>query len=362
MPRRATTLPLAAALVFGALGFGAATAQSTWTCPDGFAGQTLSVYNWTTYIAENTIADFEAACGVRVIYDTYPTDGDMLARMRQGNPGYDVVVPSDVVVPLMIDEGLATELDHDRLPNLANIAPTFLDLDHDPGNVYSVPYQWGTIGIGYDVEAVGFEITSWQQMFEYDGPVSWLEDVRPMFGVVLSILGHDPNTGDPDLIDEAKDYLIANGGNVVYINQDDGQEILLRGEAHIVVEYSGDLFQIMDECACDRYAYVIPEEGANFWVDNLVIPTGASNPELAHVFLDYLMDPHVAADIANYTAYGSPNRAAIRAGLIDAELLEDPGIYPSAETEARLFRIVQDPTLEQRYNDAWDEVRIFVGR
>lgn len=362
MHRRGSTLLSTAALVLGAASFGAATAQSSWTCPDGFAGQTLSVYNWTTYIAETTIADFEAACGVRVIYDTYPTDGDMLARMRQGNPGYDVVVPSDVIVPLMIEEGLAVELDLERIPNVANVGPTFLNLDFDPGNVYSLPYQWGTIGIGYDVEAVGFEITSWRQMFEYDGPVSWLEDVRPMFGVVLSILGHDPNTGDPALIDEAKDYLIANGRNVVYINQDDGQEILLRGEAHIVVEYSGDLFQIMDECDCDRYDYVIPEEGANFWVDNLVIPTGASNPELAHVFLDYLMDPQVAADIANTTAYGSPNRAAREAGLIDAELLDDRGIYPSAETEARLFRVIQDATLEQLYNDAWDEVKIFVGR
>jgi spermidine/putrescine transport system substrate-binding protein len=362
MLRRGSTLVLTAALVLAATGVGTAAAQSSWTCPDGFAGQTLSVYNWTTYIAENTIADFEAACGVRVIYDTYPTDGDMLARMRQGNPGYDVVVPSDVIVPLMLEEGLAVPLDHGRLPNLANVAPTFLDLDFDPGNAYSVPYQWGTIGIGYDVEAVGTEITSWRQMFEYDGPVSWLEDVRPMFGVVLSMLGHDPNTGDPELIAEAKDYLIANGGNVVYINQDDGQEILLRGEAHIVVEYSGDIFQIIDECDCDRYAYVIPEEGANFWVDNLVIPTGASNPDLAHVFLDYLMDPQVAADIANYTAYGSPNRAAIQAGLIDAELLDDPGVYPGAETEARLFRVVQDAELEQLYNDAWDEVKIFVGR
>jgi spermidine/putrescine transport system substrate-binding protein len=341
---------------------GAASAQSSWTCPAGFEGQTLSVYNWTTYIAENTVADFEAACGVRVIYDTYPTDGDMLARMRQGNPGYDVVVPSDVIVPLMIEEGLAVPLDHDRLPNLANVGPTFLNLDFDPGNVYTVPYQWGTIGIGYDVEAVGEEITSWAQMFAYDGPVSWLEDVRPMMGVVLAILGYDPNTSDQAQIDEAKDFLIANGGNVVYINQDDGQELLLRGEVDIVVEYSGDIFQIIDECACDDYAFVIPSEGANFWVDNLVIPVGASNVALAHVFLDYLLDPVVAADIANYTAYGSPNQAAVDAGLIDEELLANPGIYPDAVTEERLFRVVQDSALEQRYNDAWDELKIFIGR
>jgi spermidine/putrescine transport system substrate-binding protein len=358
---RRTLSTLFAALVL-ALVAGAASAQSTWTCPPGFEGQTLSVYNWTTYIGETTIDDFEAACDVRVIYDTFPTDGDMLARMRQGNPGYDVTVPSDLVVYLMVEEDLLLPLDHERLPNLANVSPTFLGLDFDPENTFTVPYQWGTIGLGYDVEAVGEEITSWAQMFDYEGPVSWLEDVRPMMGVALSILGFDPNTNDPDEIEAAKDYLIAHGGNVVYINQDDGQEILLRGEADIVVEYSGDIFQIIDECECDRYAYVIPEEGANFWVDNLVIPAGAPNPELAHVFLDYMMDPQVAADVANYTAYGSPNRAAIEAGLIDAELLADPGIYPGPETEARLFRIEQDAELETLYNDAWDEVKIFVGR
>lgn len=337
-------------------------AETSWVCPDGFQGQTLSVYNWTTYIAEDTIPTFEALCGVRVIYDTFPTDDDMLARLRQGNPGYDVVVPSGQTVYLMRAEGLLYPLDHERIPNLANVAPTFLDLDFDPGNRYTVPYQWGTLGIGYDVERVGFEITSWTQMFEYVGPVSWIEDLRAMIGVGLLMLGYDPNTSDPAEIDAAKDFMIAHGANVVYINQDDGQELLLRGEVDIVVEYSGDIFQIMEECECDTFDYVIPEEGALFWVDNLAIAAGAPNPALAHVFLDFILDPVIGADISNYTAYGTPNRAAIEAGLIDPDFLADPGIYPSEETFARLFQVVQDPLREQLYNDAWDEIKIFVGR
>lgn len=340
----------------------AADAETEWVCPDGFQGQTLSVYNWTTYIAEDTIPTFEALCGVRVIYDTFPTDDDMLARLRQGNPGYDVVVPSGQTVYLMRAEGLLYPLDHERIPNLANVDPAFLDLDFDPGNRYTVPYQWGTLGIGYNVERVGFEITSWTQMFEYEGPVSWIEDLRAMIGVGLLMLGFDPNTSDPAEIDAVKDFMIANGSNVVYINQDDGQELLLRGEIDIVVEYSGDIFQIIDECECDTFAYVIPEEGALFWVDTLAIPVGAPNPALAHVFLDFILDPVIGADISNYTAYGTPNRAAIEAGLIDPDFLADPGIYPSAETLARLFVVVQDPLREQLYNDAWDEIKIFVGR
>jgi len=362
-PRNAAIVALfAAALAFIPVHRAAAQAETEWTCPDGFAGQTLSVYNWTTYIADDTIPTFERLCGVRVNYDTFPTDDDMLARLRQGNPGYDVVVPSGSTIYLMRAEGLLVELDHERIPNLANVDPAFLDLDFDPGNRYTIPYQWGTMGIGYNVERVGFEITSWSDMFEYDGPVSWIEDLRAMLGVALLMLGFDPNTSEPAEIDAAKDFMIANGANVVYINQDDGQEVLLRGEVDIVVEYSGDIFQIMDECECDTFDYVIPEEGALFWVDNLAIPSGAPNAALAHVFLDFVLDPVIGAEISNYTAYGTPNRAAIEAGLIDPDLLDDPGIYPSDETLARLFQVVQDPQREQLFNDAWDEIKIFVGR
>ncbi len=335
--------------------------ESTWTCPADLAGGTLNVYNWATYIAEDTISNFEAACDVTVVYDTYASDDDMLVRLRQGNPGFDIVVPSDVVATLMIDEGLVIEIDHAAIPNWENLDPTFLDLPFDPGNRYTVPYQWGTVGIGYNTERVG-EISSWAEMFDYDGPVAWLEDTTAIFGVALLMTGYDPNSSDPDEIAEATEFLIENGSNVVYIARDDGQELLLRGEVDMAIEYSGDIFQIMEECECDTYAYVIPDEGTNFWLDNLMIPAGAQNPELAMAFIDYLLDPHVAASISNYTAYGSPNQAAIDMGLLDPELAEDPGIYPSDETQERLFFAEQNAEREALLFEAWDEVRIFIGR
>ena len=340
----------------------AAAQETSWTCPEGFEGQSLTVYNWTTYIAEDTIPTFEELCGVTVQYDTFPTDDDMLARIRQGNPGYDIVVPSATVLSLMIAEGLVEELDKENIPNFDNLADTFIGLPFDPENAYSVPYQWGTIGIGYNTEVVEGEVTSWDDMFSYDGSVSWLEDVRSMLGVALLKLGHDPNTSDPELINQAKDYLLENGSNVTYINQDDGQEVLVRGEADMVVEYSGDIFQIADECECDTYAYVIPEDGTNFWIDNLAIPVDAPNKELAEAFIDYVLAPQVGAEISNYTAYGSPNQAAIDGGYIDEELLNDPGIYPSQETLDNLFFIEQDPERAELYNAAWDELRIFIGQ
>jgi spermidine/putrescine transport system substrate-binding protein len=351
-----------AALLIAALPAAAEDELEPWVCPEGFEGQTLSVYNWSTYIAEDTVANFEAACGVTVIYDVYESNEALLARIRQGNPGYDIAVPTDYVVSIMIDEGLVQPLDFSLIPNVIHLDEDFLDTPFDPGNEHSLPYLWGTIGIGYNITRVGAEITTWEEMFTYDGPVAWLEDLRGMIGIALNQLGLDPNTGDPDEIAQARDFLIANGSNVVVIAADDGQALLERGEVHMAVEYSGDIFQLIDDCECDDFVYVIPEEGAIVWVDNLVILTGARNPTLAHIFLDYLMHPQVAADIANYTAYGSPNQTAIELGLIDPDLLADPGIYPSPEVEERLFYIVDVPEAEVFYNNAWDEIKVLLGQ
>ncbi len=332
-----------------------------WVCPEGFAGQTLNVYNWSTYVAEDTIANFEAACDVSVVYDVFESNEAVLARLRGGNPGYDIIVPTDYVISIMIAEDLIQPLDLTQIPNFANLDEDLLDGPHDPGNQYSIPYQWGTIGIGYNADLVGEEITTWQQVFEYDGPVAWLEDLRAMMGVALNQLGYDPNSENPDEIAEARDFMIENGGNVVAIAQDDGQALLERGEVHLTVEYSGDIFQVIDETG-GNFVYVIPEEGTVVWVDNLAIPTGAPNPLLAHAFMDYILDAQVGADISNYTAYGSPNQAAIDLGLIDEELLSNPGIYPTDETSERLFFIADLPDAEQFYNDAWDEIKILLGR
>ncbi|MBC7813462.1 MAG: spermidine/putrescine ABC transporter substrate-binding protein [Burkholderiales bacterium] len=332
-----------------------------WTCPTGFEGQTLNVYNWSTYVADDTISNFETLCGVSVTYDVYESSEALLNRLRSGNPGYDVVVPTGNTVLRMITEELLVPLDKAQIPNIANVTESLLNPEYDPDNLYTLPYQWGTVGVGYNIEAVGGEITSWEQVWNHDGPVAWLEDLRVMMGFALVNLGYDANTTNPDEIAAARDFLIERGNNVVYIAGDDGQERLAAGEVDIAVEYMGDIFQIMADCECDDFAFSLPMEGADVWVDNLAVPVGAQNPALAHVFLDYILDPQVGADISNYTAYASPNQAAIDAGLIDPEYLDSPVIYPDATTFERLFTILSDPTVEQMYNDAWDEVKILIG-
>ena len=361
--RKTLILLVVLALLSGTLALAQDEIATGWTCPEGFEGQQLNVYNWSTYIAEDTIVNFEALCGVTVVYDTFESSEAAVARLRAGNPGYDIVVPTGADVALLIDEELIIPLDKEKIPNLENVSDTLINAPFDPENEFSVPYQWGTVGIGYNTTTVDEEITTWEQVFNYpDRSVAWLEDRRVMLAVALLMLGHDPNSTDEAEIDEAKQYLIDHGSNVLYIAGDDGQEILARGEADIVVEYSGDIFQIMDECECDDYAYVIPEEGANIWVDTMVIPDGAQNPDLAHAFIDYILYPQVGADISNYTAYASPNQTAIDEGLIDEELLTDPAIYPDETLRESLFWVRSNLDFEQLYNDAWDEIKIFIGQ
>lgn len=334
-----------------------------WTCPEGYEGQTLSIFNWSTYVAEDTIPNFEEACGVTVNYDIFESNEAMLARIRQGNPGYDIVVPSGATVEQMVAEELLIPINLEMIPNYENLLPNMVGLAFDPESGYSIPYQWGTIGVGYSTEAFPDGITSWEQVWDYDGNVAWLDDRASLIGVALTILGFDPNSTNPDEVTQARDYLIEKGSNVVTVAGDDGQVLLERGEVDIAIEYNGDISQIIADCECEDFAYVLPKEGSNVWVDNLAIPVDAPNPELAMVFMDYILDAKVGADLSNYIAYASPNAASIESGFLDEAMLTDPAIYPPEEQMENLFTSVYlGAEGEELYNNAWDELLIFLGQ
>jgi len=355
-----------------------ATAGTAWTCPDGFQGQELSFYNWATYVAEDTIPNFEAACGVTVLVTNFGSNEEMLDTLRQENKGYDVIVPSDYTVSVMRAEGLLEPLDKANIPNIANVSPDLMDRDFDPGNEYSIPYQWGTVGVGYDVNAVAAVLgsdagfTSWEQVFNYpERRVAWLDDGRILIGTALVYLGFSPNTTNLDELQQAVDFLIESGQkNVVALAPDNGQEMLATDQVDVVIEYNGDIFQVADACAADaeacgtEYAYTIPQEGGNVWIDNMAIPVGAPNKALAEVFINYILDPQVGADISNYTLYASPNQASIDGGLIDPAYLESTAIYPDAESMTHLFNLLafEDFEVEQAYNDAWTDIKIALGQ
>jgi spermidine/putrescine transport system substrate-binding protein len=332
-----------------------------WTCPEGFAGQTLNVFNWSTYIGETTVEDFERLCGVTVNYDTFEGNEAMVARLRQGNPGFDVTFANEYIIPTMIREELVLPINLDNIPNIANIAERWRGLSFDPENEYSVPYLWGTTGIAYNVEKVSEPITSWEQIYNYNGPVAWLNDGRSSLSVALKLLGFEPTSQNPDEIAQARDFLLQRSSNVVAIHDDDGQLMLERGEVDIVVEYSGDIYQLISTCECDTYTYVIPDEGGVADIASMLIPTGAQNPALAEVFMDYILDPAVGAMIVNFTTYATPNQAAIDSGFIDPAILTNPATAPSDEALANMWFLEDVADAEQAYNDAWDEILILAG-
>ncbi len=333
-----------------------------WTCPEGFEGQTLSVYNWATYIGSNTIRTFEALCGVKVVYDVYDNNEAMVARLRQGNPGYDIAFPNDYIIPLMIRENLVIEVDSTRIPNIANLADSWRGMAFDPDNVYTVPYLWGTAGIAYNVNHIATPPQTWIDIFTYDGKVAWINESRTMMSVALNTLGYEPNSTDADEIAAARDFLVAHAGNVVAVASDDGQALLERGEVDMVIEYGGDILQLAIDCECEDFAYVLPKDGTVLDIATMVLLADAPNPDLALVFMDYILDPYVNSQIVNEVAYPTANQAAIDSGFIAEDLLNDPLVFPNLENAEDSWFLDDIANADVLYNDAWDEVLILIGK
>jgi spermidine/putrescine transport system substrate-binding protein len=332
----------------------------TWECPDELRGQRLNVYNWSDYIADATIPDFETLCDASVTLDFYDTNEGLLTRLRQGNPGYDIAFPNDYMVAVLISENLIQPLNLDHIPNIANVGAEWRGMYFDPDNAYSVPYLWSNFGVGYRVDKVPEGITSWQDVFAHVGAVDWIADQRAMFPIALRLLGKDPNSLDIADIQTAKQYLLANSDNVVSIGEG-YSDPLVTGEADIVLTYNAEMYNLALTCECDDYAYVVPSEGSIVDVTNAVILQDAPNPRLAEAFIDYLNDPFVAAQITNAIAYPTTNQAAIDSGFIDEALLNDPAVFLNEAQLATLFFLQPVTEAEQAYNDAWDELRIEMG-
>lgn len=337
-------------------------AELGWVCPAGLEGKTLGVWNWPVYIAEETIPNFEILCGVQVNYDVYTTNEEVVTRLELGNPGFDIIIPTHFFIPVLAELSLITPLDLEKIPNFANLSAAFQDRPYDPGNIYSVPYQWGTLGIGYNKRYITEPPTSWNDFFNYAGPVTWFEDNRTLLGIALKMLGYEPNSGSTEEIAEARDYLLAHSTNVVALAIGNSQQLLANGEAHMVVDNNAIVYLLQVDCACDDYAYVIPDEGSYIWVDNLAIPVDAREPELAHAFIDYLLAPQVAAYQSNFLALATPNQAAIDQGLIDPDMLANPVIYPDEALLERLFYVQIDEASQKYYTDAWDEVKVGITK
>lgn len=318
------------------------------------AQEVLNVYNWSDYIGEETVANFEKEYGVKVNYDVYDSNQLVEAKLLAGNSGYDIVVPTLADAERLIKAKLFQPIDKSKLSNYGNLDPVILkqQAKYDPDNTFAVPYFWGTNGFGYNVakvkEILGDDapLDSWAMVFDpkYAEPLSkcglsLLDDPGEIVPLVNFYLGNSPE-GEPtkETIESAFEQLEKIRPYVTYFHSSQYINDLANGNTCISVGWSGDVgmaaLRAEEAGNGNEIKYVIPKEGTLIWFDAMMIPEDAPNPDLAHKFIDYVLRADVEAEIANYVAYATPNLAAME--LIDEELLADPGIYPPQEVKERL--------------------------
>jgi spermidine/putrescine-binding protein len=330
----------------------------------------LTVYNWADYIDESILANYEKEFGVKITYDTFASNEDLLAKLQAGATGYDVIFPSDYMVAQMIELGLLAEIDHNNIPNLKNMDPFFLDAPYDPGNKHCVPYQWGTTGIAYSTKVFADNRPdSWAFLFDPEMAKKWAEagginvlnDQRELFGSALKYLGYSLNTKDEKQLEEAKNLILGVKPYIKTFNSEDYDDsLLIPGEVVISQAWSGDGFKAVlettDEATGEsEWDYIIPKEGAMVWQDNGCITATSQKKATAEHFLNYLLDAKNGATITNFTYYASPNAAAKE--FINKEILEDPRIYPPAETLANLEWAEKLGETIFVYDQMWTEIK-----
>ncbi len=320
------------------------------------AAEKIYVYNWTEYLPESAIERFTEETGIEVIYTTYDSNETMYARLKLiKEDGYDVVVPSTYFVSKMAGEGMLEKLDQSLLPNLEGLDPAILDKAYDPDNNYSIPYMWGSTGIGVNTARVEETVTSWQDLWrpQFKNGVLLQDDMREVFHMALKIKGYSSNTREPEEIEEAYRLLKELMPNVLLFNSDSPRLPYLAGEVNIGMIWNGEAWMAKQENTDIDYVY--PREGANFWVDSFVIPKSARNPEGAHAFINFMMKPEVAKTCVEEYGYATPVTAALP--LLEKSVRDSRIIFPPQEIVAGGEFQTDVGEALQIYQQYWQKLR-----
>ncbi|MDK8263913.1 polyamine ABC transporter substrate-binding protein [Pseudomonas oryzihabitans] len=338
------------------------------------AEPTVRVYNWSDYVGETTLEDFQKATGITPVYDVFDSNETLEGKLLAGHTGYDVVVPSSNFLAKQIKAGAFQKLDKSQLPNWQNLDPALLKQleKSDPGNQYGVPYLWGTNGIGYNVDkvkaALGTDkLDSWAILFEPENlkklskcGVSFMDSPDEVYPAVLQYLGLDPNSTNPDDYKKAEAQLLKVRPYITYFHSSKYISDLANGNICVAFGYSGDVFQARSRAEEAKkgvnIGYAIPKEGANLWFDLLAIPKDAKNVKEAHAFINYLLQPEVIAKVSDYVGYANPNPQA--GELMNAELRQDETVYPPQAVMDKLYVMKElPPQLLRLETRSWTRVK-----
>ena len=370
MRRLVTNLVLALAVTFAtALVVASARAQD----------RVVNIYNWSDYIDPKVLEDFTKETGIKVVYDVFDSNDVLETKLLAGKTGYDVVVPSQTYMQRLIAAGVFQKLDKSKLPNLKNVWPEIAArlATYDPGNEYGVNYMWGTTGIGVNVDRMkerlgGASLDSWDTVFKPEQLAKFtscgvhvLDAADEMVPTALRWLGLNPDSKDSGDIEKATAALMKIRPHVRKFHSAEYINALANGEICLAVGWSGDVLQARTRAreAAEKTKkkpvnidYVLPKEGAHMWFDSLAIPKDAPHVAEAHIFIDYLLRPEVAARNSNAVSYANGNLASQK--FVDKEILENRSIYPDAATMQKLF--VSTPYSQQvqrQITRAWTRVK-----
>jgi spermidine/putrescine transport system permease protein len=315
----------------------------------------LNVFNWSEYLPESVIKDFEAKHKIKVNYITYSSNEEMLAKTMAGDDIFDIAVASDYMVDVMRKQKLMEEIDMGNVPNFKNIGAEFKNLSFDPGNKYSVPYMWGTGVIAVNTKKVPGDITSYSDLWDskFKGSLVVLDDQRALIGVALKKLGYSINETDPTKLNQAKQELLKLKANIKTFNSDSPKTELINGQASAGYMWGAEA--ALAEKENKDIKTFVPKEGMYLWQDNFIIPRGAVHKKNAEIFINYILDPNVSAGISKAFPYANPNTAAHQ--YIDKSILNNTSVYPK-ESDLKIGERVKDlGDATKLYDKIWNEFR-----
>ncbi|WIV11308.1 spermidine/putrescine ABC transporter substrate-binding protein [Proteiniborus sp. MB09-C3] len=315
----------------------------------------LNVYNWGDYIDESVIDEFEEEYNIKVNYEVFATNEEMYVKIKSGGTDYDVVFPSDYMIEKMIKEDLLQKLDMNNIPNYKNIDDRFKNLDFDPNNEYSVPYMWGTVGILYNQKVVKEPVDSWNILWDskYKGQILMLDSQRDSIAVALKKLNYSINTRNVNELEEAKAELIKQKPLLLAYVGDEVKDMMIGEEAALAVVWSGDAVYMMEQN--EDLRYVVPEEGSNFWFDNIVIPKASKNKKEAELFINFMSRPDIALKNTEYIGYSTTNKETMK--LLAPEVINNEVAYPSDDIINNCEVFLDLGEFIKEYDKIWTDVK-----
>jgi spermidine/putrescine transport system substrate-binding protein len=334
---------------------GVSSGEQALTGPQTAKESELFVYTWADYIKPELVQRFEKENNCRVTIDTFDSNEAMYSKLKAGATGYDIITPSSYMVSLLKSQDMIIDLEHSKLPNLANVDPDYLKLSFDPDMKYSVPYMFSVTGIGYLKSKVKNFKPSWSVFARKDlkGRMTMLNDMRESIGAALKFNARDLNTNNEADLEAAKKTAIEWKRNLAKFENEQYKTGLASGEFYVVHGYGGDLMQVQEENP--DIEFVIPVEGTSVCFDDLVIPKTAKNTELAYKFINFLHNPEVAAENTEFIKYLCPNKASY--GKLPEEIRNNAGIFLKPEILAKCEVIKDLGENNTKYIKVWDQIK-----